>query len=512
MNMRFFLIGAAMLPTIISSAYSVDLSISADPYAIAGLFTNPAVPTENEVVTITVRATLQGERPRNVPADLTITDYAGAAQQFSLELATDEGHAEGAVGWKAPQNGLYKVEVELDPDKTIIESDETNNSAQITLPVTVRGRKLHFVWYREAPSLRWTTCVTSVNDPKQRKRLAERGVIPLHWEYGGMSWSYYDKEKAEDEPAVVLRQLEELFDGKYAGELPEHSRGPGIDETGGYPGTFKEQASAASMRSLVRAKRKHPERFFAVWHAGGLRKELAQYYRQGADVLLLETYVFQAIPQALGTHDIYQMIRDRLDPLIRSTDMIVPAYGNDCHTLIALDSSMRPDFIDLGEQEQVVRFIRRVCPEMRGIAWYNGGYGRSGVERTPELDRHHEAVLSNADRLFFEYYIKPCVTLMPESLCLSKMKDGQWELTAAISNIGGMHSGAVTVEFLVDGRVVGRKSAPKVPAGANRLNNRVLLKHPVSLNRGPHDFKVRITSALEAAVLDPTVQCQRFVR
>ncbi len=511
MKLRFISIGV-VVPMLATSAYSADLSIAADPYTTSGLFTDPVIPTENEIVTITVRATVEGESSRNALADLTITDPTAAAQHFSIELAAEEGQATGRMQWKARQNGFYSLKAQLDPADAIAENDETNNSAEITLPVTVPGRKLHFVWYREVTSLRWTTCVASANDPKQRMRLAERGVIPLHWEYGGMSWSYYDKKKVEEDPAAVLRQFEELFDRKYSGDLPEHSRGPGIDETGGYPGTFKEQASAASMRSLVRAKRKHPERFFAVWHGGGLRRELAQYCRQGVDLLLLETYVFRAIPQALGTDDIYQMIRDRLDPLIRSTDMIVPAYGNYCYTLIALDSSERPDFIDLGEQEQVVRFIRRVCPEMRGIAWYNGGYGGYGVERTPELDAHHEAVLANADRLFFDYYVKPCVTLMRESLWLGKTKDGRWELTAALSNIGGMDSGEVTVEFLVDSRVVGKKNSPKVPAGGNRLDNRFLLKQPVSLNRGPHEFKVRITSAPGATILDPAVQCQRFVR
>jgi len=503
--------GAVVMSVMITAVDAVDLSIVADPYATGGLFTNPVIPTEEQDVTITVRAAVEGECPQNMSADLVITDSTGLAQHYPIELVPKEGQAIGWVRWRAQQNGLYTVRAELDPDKAVAETDETNNSAKITLPVTVPGRKLHFVWYREVPSLRWTTCVTSAQDAKQRKRLAERGVIPLHWEFGGMSWSYYDKQKAKEDPTAVLQQIEELFYDRYTKELPEHSRGAGIDETGGYPGTFKEQASAASMRSLVRAKREHPERFFAVWHGGGVRTELAQYYRQGADLLLLETYVFRAIPHALSTDDIYQVIRDRLDPLIRTADMIVPAYGNHCHTLIALDSSLRPDYIDLGEQEQVVRFIRRICPEMRGIAWYNGGYGGNGLKRSAEMDRHHEAILANADRLFFDYYVKPCVTLMRESPWLGKTKDGQWELSAALSNIGGMNSKGATVEFLVDGRVVGRKKTSKIPAGPNRLDNRVLLKQPVSLNGGLHDFGVRITSAPGATVLDPAVQCQRLV-
>jgi len=488
-----------------------DVAITAEPYANGGLFTNPVLPTEKEVVTITVRATIEGEVPDDINADLNIVTPDGAEQNYPVVLVVENGQATGNIEWEAGRNGLYTVTAKLPPAKTTAEANETKRIAQIALPVIAQDKKLHFVWYREVPTMRWTTCVTSANDPEQRKRLAERGVIPFNWEYGGASWSYYDKEKAEEEPAAVLREFEEIFEDKFMGDLPEYSRGKGIDETGGYPNTWKEQASAASMRALVRAKQQHPERFFAVWHGGGLRIALAQYYRQGVDLLLLETYIFRAIPQALGIDDVYQMIRDRLDPLIRSADMFAPAYGNYCYTLIALDSSERPDYIDLGEQEQVIRFIRRICPEMCGIAWYNGGYGGYGLEKSPAMDAHHEAVLANADQLFFDYYIKPCVTLMRESLWLGKNEAGNYELTAAISNIGGIDSGEVTVEFRVDGKRLATKTAPSVPAGSNRTANRVLLKQPLSLESGLHEFEARLIAAPDATILDAIAHCERVV-
>ena len=489
-----------------------DVAITADPYASGGLFTNPVLPAEEEIVTITVRATVEGEAPDHINADLTIVAPDGTEQHYPVALVPGEGEATGCIEWEAGRNGLYTVTAKLSPAKTMTEANKANRTAQIVLPVIARDKKLHFVWYREVPTMRWTTCVTSANDSAQCERLAEHGVIPLNWEYGGASWSYYDKEKAEAEPDAVLKEFEEVFDDKFTDELPEASRGKGIDETGGYPGTWKEQASAASMRALVRAKHQHPERFFAVWHGGGLRTALAQYYRQGVDLLLLETYVFRAIPQALSINDIYQMIRDRLDPLIRSADMFAPAYGNYCYTLIALDSSERPDYIDLGEQEQVIRFIRRICPEMCGIAWYNGGYGGYGLDKSPAMDAHHEAVLANADQLFFDYYIKPCVTLMRESLWLGKNEAGSDELTAAISNIGGIDSGEVTVEFRVDGKHLATQTVPMVPAGPNRTANRVLLKQPLSLPSGLHEFDARLIAAPGATVLDAVARCERMVQ
>jgi hypothetical protein len=429
--------------------------------------------------------------------------------QETLTLNREGDSAGAGHVWTAGANGLYRVRVELDPDRRIAESREDNNVADLVLPVLAKERKFHFVWYRESPQSRWTTCVTSVKSD-QGARLTERGVTPLKWDYGGMSWRNYDKEKAEANPEEVVAEVEERFYGKYTREL-ENLAGFGIDECGGYPGTLKEKLSIASMKALIRAKREMPNRFFAVWHAGGLRTGLAQYYRQGADLLLLETYVFRAVPQELGIERVYQVIRGRLEPLARSADMLTPAYGNWCHTLIALDTSERPDWIDLGEQEQVVRFIRRICPEMQGIAWYNGGYGKYGLTRTEETDRQHEAVLANADRLCFEYFIKPCITFQSDSLWLDADDERGWVLAAAVSNIGGMDSGPVTVEFRVDGKAVGEKRVDKVPAGVNRLVNRVVLRQPVSVTKGGHDFEARIVTAPDATLLDATITENRFI-
>jgi len=447
----------------------------------------------------------------SLQADVAITHPSGATRHRSLDLAVTGEEALGTLEITAPVNGCYTLTATVDPHDAIQETDESNNTAGITLPVVVAGRNLNFVWYREVPTLRWATCVTSAGETEDRRRLAERGIMPLRWEYGGMSWSYYDHEKAKTDPAAVLADIETVFDGKFTSELPPYCFGEGIDETGGYPGTFGEQASMVSMRAMVRAKQAQPERVFAVWHGGGLRTELARYYRQGADLLLLETYIFRAIPGDLGIEDIYQVLRDRLDPLVRSTDMLVPAYGNWCHTLLALDSSERPDQIDLGEQEQVIRYIRRICPEMRGIAWYNGGYGGYGMERTEETDRHHEAVLANADRLFLDYYVRPCVTLQPESLWVRSLPGGEVEITAALSNIGAMDSGPVVVQFTVDGQPVGEATASAVPAGRNRTQNRTLLRQAVKLLHGTHRFEARILQAKQATVLDAVAETQRFV-
>lgn len=513
--MREVLVAAISMCCLCTAAYAANVNLSAEPYLEGGLFTNPVLPTEGDAASITLRAQCDGKTPSRIPARITITDMAGKAVfSESLDLARKDTIAEATLSWTSASNGLFTVRAEVDPANRISESNETDNAAEIILPFIVRGRnfKLHFPWYREVPFARWTTVVTSIGEGSL-VRLEERGVIPLNWEYGGMSWTYYDKEKAQTDPDAVLKEIEQTFYDKFTRSGNE-IRGFGIDEVGGYPDSFKLKASIASMQALARAKRENPRRFFAVWNGGGPRPELASVVRQGADLFLLETYLWRALPDELGTEDIYAAIEARLSPYIRNTDMFQPAYGNDCYTLLALDTSERPDRTTLGEQEEVIRHIRQRFPEMRGIAWYNGGYGSKdyGLERAKEMDRHHEAVQRNADRLCFEYWVKPCLTFLPRSIWLEREKSGDFSLIAALSNIGAVDSGPVEVELLSDGQVIATKSAGSVPAGANRNEDRALFVERVDVGRGPHMVSARVISAPGSTVLEGSVSLERFIQ
>jgi len=154
----------------------------------------------------------------------------------------------------------------------------------------------------------------------------------------------------------------------------------------------------------------------------------------------------------------------------------------------------------------VIRFMRRKYPEMRGIAWFNVDFENRGEEQM----RSYVRAASGADRLFYEYYLMACVTLMPESLWITRDGDS-WIVTAAVSNIGGMDSGPVSVEFLVDGTIAGRESASLIPAGPDRIENRVFFREALALREGLHQFEVRILSATRSTVLDASVTCARYI-
>ena len=319
--------------------------------------------------------------------------------------------AEAAVTWKSDHNGLFTVRTAIDPENAVAESCESDNEAELVLPVVVtgKGRELHFPWYRESVCARWCTCITSAG---KTQRVLERGIMPLAWEYGGMSWSGYDKELAKTDPEAVLAELERLFYEKYSSTADVC--GFGIDEVGGYPESFALRASVASVKALARAKANMPSRFFAVWNGGSLRPEIAAYCRQGADLLILETYLWRALPDELGSQDIYAALESRVEPYVRAMDMFQPAYENHCYTLFGLDTSERPDRTDVGELEQVIRFIRHKFPEMRGV-----GGTTAVTAATGDAHRGNRSAprgrATKADQLCFEYWIKPCVTLMEKS-------------------------------------------------------------------------------------------------
>ena len=513
---------AFLLVLCAATAYAgPNYSITAEPYIAGGLFTTPLIPKEDEDITITIRATCAGGASQSLSANVTIINDKGApiheeeiALQASVPVEGEETPkdapptAEGTVVWRSAKNGLFRVKAALDPKNTIAEDDESDNDATLVLPVTVAGpgRDLHFPWYREVQTTRWCTSITS---SQKCRRLLERGVKPLNWEFGGMSWCYYDKERAKNEPEAVLQEFRELFYGKFATDADVY--GFGIDEVGGYPGSWKLRASVASLESLVKAKAENPDRYFVVWNAGGLRPEVAALCRDGADVLLLETYLWRALPGELGFQDIYAALDSRIQPHIRATDLFQPIYGNHCYTLFGLDTSERPDRIELGELEQVIRYIRRKFPEMRGVGWYTGGYGEYGLVRTEETDHHHEAVQRKADTLCFEYWIKPCLTLMQESLWLSENDDGSLDLVLAVSNIGGIDASSVEVEFLADGASIGKRRIDCVPAGTGRHDSTVQVRQPCPAGCGPRHFEAQIVGVSNATVLDPAIELTRFI-
>lgn len=410
-------------------------------------------------------------------------DGGGGPLEVRIEAAGGLVQIEGAVSaatpltWEPTANGIYRLRA----------TDSNGVQSILELPVLAAGRDLDFVWYQYQPWMRWATVITTAGED-ELPALRARGVRAFKWR-GVQERDGEPLDEAEARAAAYYRMPEGFaFDGY------------GIDEFGGYPQTEREAQNHAWLRGLLAARGDLPEGFYvAGWHSGGVRDEAVGLYKQAVDLLLIEAYVFHWVPGELGTEAIYEDLRSRLHA-VRGADLFTRRYGSRARALIALDvtggkQTTRPD---VGEFEQVVRFLRRHCPEMRGLAFFNGSATDPDIERL-------------AHELCYRYFVRPVVTFQEGALWLRQEGDDT-EIVAAVSNIGGVDSGPVTVRISVDGTVVGERRVAAVPAGASRLDNRALLSvtwHPE--DTGPHVLEALIVDAGSSTVLDPAIEARRYI-
>jgi len=445
------------------------------------IYANPNLPTENERVILTIRLEDQAETTQTVRVSVHDQDGERVMSEDLAVVYTPE-RGQASTTWGAGKNGLYRVSL----------SSETFPEKDMLLPVLCRERVLDFAWYSHRPWIRWATVFTSCNEDAMPV-LRLRGIKGLKWR-GGL-------REPKDGHYGTLEETRRWARAYYRAPDDFPFDGYGIDEFGGYPQSLEEEHTHAWLRGLIDARKDFPKDFYvAGWHCGGVRDEAVGLYKDALDLALLESYVFHWVPKELGTENIYEDLRNRLIST-RGADALVRSYGSPCKALLSLDitGGKGTTAPNLGEFEQVVRRIRRICPEMRGIGFFNGSATHEQVERF-------------AHDICLEYFIKPVVTFQPNSVWIER-RDGQRMLVAAVSNIGGMDSGPVTVSIKVNGKSVAAKALDSVPAGHDRRNNRAFLSLDWTPPRsGTYRIEAEIVDAPGSTVLDPIVREERFLR
>lgn len=483
------------------------LTLPNDTYGHGGLFTDPLIATTGASVRIGVRATADGTVPAEVSASVTVTHPDGRTEAFRLTLRPEAdppedlpgAHVAGAVVWTAGSNGLYRVQA------TVGEGNGTAPvAATLDLPVVVPGRLPRLVWYdlRECDYLRWANIAGRTVAPGSVKRFRERGRLPLQAVYLNKR-AYFG---ADAKVRTREQALEEFT--ACAGKNPVSARyGLAVDELGYYP----EPRAEANFRTFMAAsgefKKSHPDTFMLVWHCGTLYPGQAAAYRKNCDLVVIENYLFHYMPRDLGLEDWRQGMDVKM-LAARQCDLLVPS-GKGTQAIMALDLS-RTSF-DRGMMETVFRHLRRTWPEMRGIGFYASCAPRAHErKRNPEEADPafaEEGRRNNlwVDRLCFEYFARPLVTLAPGQLHVHRNEDGAYAVTATIGNLGGMDSGPVTAAILVDGKTVTEQTLARVPAGDSLLRNQARITAAWRPPPGLHHIEARIVSATGANVLDATV-------
>jgi len=193
-----------------------------------------------------------------------------------------------------------------------------------------------------------------------------RSIIPLKWAGGRV----FAREK----------DIHELV-RKWCAPAKKGFIGTGIDEFG----MLTPRLSAKLGKALVQAKSVCPELYIAVWHSGPLSRKQAQYYVEGADLVILEAY--------FSGRSFYKWLLPRNMRIARTAGIIHK-------TIVALGINDEDPEADRGgfwrwantseELEKQMKWIQQIAPDMPGIAFF--------------APKGSPALLIEADRLAFQIF------------------------------------------------------------------------------------------------------------
>ncbi len=195
----------------------------------------------------------------------------------------------------------------------------------------------------------------------EQSYLLGRGITPLKWRGG--------KHYAE-------RSEQELTD-YWCGAYEEGYVGIAIDEFVGWD--IDQSVNEKMGRALVAAKKRCPELFIVVWHGGPLTPMLAEFYRDGADLVLLEAYG-GAVPVLWLLYSHYLAVARRAG--IASKCLFALGINDRDEEL---QSKPWKRWANTPEELQAqINWVRENAPEMPGIAFFAS---RAGPEMIRAADR-----------------------------------------------------------------------------------------------------------------------------
>ena len=391
-----------------------------------------SIPISQEKVAITARVRGGGAHP--VPVQFVI--HKDDSTPITLEARPEENAAdlqntnveyrEYKATWLPDKAGIYALTVNVDPEDSMHDPTKSNNTATVTLPVV--WRELHIIPWGQTRHLKWITGMAQ-EFPRNRSDLPaldywhHRGIKVLGYMYtkeGGLM-----KLPEQDMTKHIVKRAG-LYNAAGADGLI-------IDETGSYgtPDGFEFIRRFGIAYAAV--WKTYPQLKVYNWIAGPLHQQELENGVRNHQLMIGECY--EAIHARRGP-----TWRRRLEGYITklgSKNIIALGVGGDCG---------RP-YAPLVESS--VRMIRELGPDMPGICYYQAPYLKKGERYEGSFDEF-------LDRLTFDYFIKPVLTIekeRPREEWEAKQNTGPVipgetvSLQTKIRNIGGIPAKDVKVHF-----------------------------------------------------------------
>ncbi|MDO9541197.1 MAG: hypothetical protein Q7J98_02595, partial [Kiritimatiellia bacterium] len=319
------------------------------------------------------------------------------------------------------QERIYRIEVVIDyKDKPRKKSEV--KKAVLEIPVVKENINIHY-WY--APKTQKYVTVTLCQDA-DIGYWRDRGVIPSRWAWGYAYGPHLKKDATESE-------IKEIYIKIWSSALSNYPS-ISIDEFG----SSKPPLGVAMDSALVEVKKRFPKSFICPY-IPGLNENSIKSFREAADLVLPERYFHSSVCYS-GFNREWQSAQEGG---IAGKTLFCLGLGN--------------GWINTeGELLNQVRYIRKLAPEMKGIAFFSSTI---------------EVIYQSMDKAVLDYYIKPVIFAR-------KAANAQY----SIKNIGGMDATDVKIEFYQGWPELGAEKKGEKIIKELKVNEEVTVPAPEGVN------------------------------
>ncbi len=352
--------------------------------------TSKRIPAVGQEVLYTVR--LRAPEGETVRGEYVVTfdvdQYSVGRRPVSLNLKPGEVE-EVLFSWTPTQDGWRDLKFRVLPQAGGAAAAEVKR----TVPVT--NRPLYFVWFGAPQRFKWCNVPTTVR-PQEREWWLWHGGYPCGWKPGVCNKDWTQAQFAENY---------------------KESPWIAIDEVGSLDDLGKR-----IMEAVREHKQAHPDGLRAIWFMGA-----HEYWRDYADCV--DLFVPEIYMNYFGNH------LGKFVPYLRTTratgvtDKMIPGLGIN----VILDENKQPRVTPTkADVLRQIRYLKTIAPELNGVGFFTSESAAPGVAEY-------------GDELCCEYYIKPVLSLVGDSL-QAKVRGNRLELSALVRNCGGMTAREVRVE------------------------------------------------------------------
>ena len=416
-----YLPAACAAPTV-GDLYSVVSGPIEDP----DIAWAPRIPFVGQRVSVCARIRAEGHHPVEVRFVVTGPDTHIVRSGRPLTHADPNGqYVEYRTHWQANQPGFYTLTVQVDPNHRTSDTCCQNNTSSVLIPVT--WQELHIICWGPRRDCQWVGTGMpagmsgKLDDPSPEE--------VAYWHRRGTKVLGYMYTIERD-----LMQLSET-------EMIEHIvRSAGkftaldcdgliIDETGSYPTPEGLEFIRRFGEAYNQVRQRYPHMRVYNWIAGGLMDPELNIARRNGHVLMGETY--EAIHGREGPV-FPEFVAQRVSRLRLVGGIIALGVGGDC------------GFPDPAIVENSVRLCRRLGPELPGICYYSAAFPAQSL-----------------DRITFDYFIKPVVTIAAEDLIVREQPPAVGQtahVVVKVHNIGGMPAQNVGVSLYARDLTTGQRT------------------------------------------------------